>query len=133
MVRIYSRSSETSMAKCSLCQTSLPWSTSVFRSSAAALVRSHYHQRLDLDPSHMRLRFWVRVVCAVDILFLILFYLALTKESLSAFNSKFDLKLQGIQSVGVIGALGTVLVLIACLRSWKDNNYGWWAKVWNLL
>jgi hypothetical protein len=99
---------------------------------AAAVVRGHYHQRLDLDPRHKRLRFWVRVVCAVDIFFLIAFYLALTNESAGAFSPKLDLKLQAIQCVGVAGALGTVLVLLACIRSWKDHNFGWWGKVWNL-
>src|SRR6266700_515730 len=99
---------------------------------AAAAVRSHYHQRLDLDPRHKRLRFWVRVVCAVDIFFLVTFYLVLTHEGAGTFSPKLDLKLQAIQCVGVAGVLGTVLVLLACLRSWKDNNFGWWAKVWNL-
>jgi hypothetical protein len=98
---------------------------------AAAMVRGHYHQRLDLDPRHKRLRFWVRVVCAVDIFFLVAFYLALTNEAAGAFSPKLDLKLQALQGVGVAGALGTVLVLLACVRSWKDNNFGWWAKVWN--
>jgi hypothetical protein len=81
----------------------------------------------------MRLRFWVRMVCAVDIFFLVAFYLALTNESASTFSSRHDLKFQAIQGVGVMGALGTVLVLLACFRSWKDNNFGWWAKVWNFL
>src|SRR5205807_5879961 len=38
----------------------------------AAVIRGHYHQRLELDPSYMRLRPWVRVVCAVDVIFLII-------------------------------------------------------------
>ncbi len=99
----------------------------------AAVVRSHYHHRLELDPRHMRLRFWVRIVCAVNIIFLLTFYLTLTGESTSAFSTKYDLKFQVIQGVGVLGALGTVLVLMGCVRSWKDNNFGWWAKVWNFL
>jgi len=33
----------------------------------------------------------------------------------------------------VLGALGTLLVLIACLRSWRDRNLWIWAKVWNFL
>jgi hypothetical protein len=99
----------------------------------AAMIRGHYHQRLDLDPSYMRLRPWVRVVCAVDISFLVIFLTVLTNAGVSALSSKNDLKFHAIQSLGVLGALGTMVVLLACLRSWKDPQAWFWGKVWNLL
>jgi CubicO group peptidase (beta-lactamase class C family) len=99
----------------------------------AAIIRGHYHQRLDLDSSYMRLRPWVRVVCAVDIAFLVIFVTVLTNAGTSALSSKNDFKFHAIQSLGVLGALGTVIVVLACLRSWKDPQAWFWGKAWNLI
>ena len=99
----------------------------------ASIIRGHYHQRLELDPGYMRLRPWVRGVCAVNIGFLVYFFVAITSDDPGALSSRSDLKLQAIQAFGWIGALGTVVVFLACLRSWKDNHVWFWAKVWNLL
>lgn len=99
----------------------------------AAIVRKHYRQRLELNAGYMRLRPWVRAVCAVDIAFLLIFFIAITSEGLGALSSRNDSKLHAIQILGVLGALGTVVVLIACLRSWRDQQVWFWAKVWNLL
>ncbi len=99
----------------------------------AAIIREHYHQRLDLDPSYMRLRPWVRVFCAVDIVFLIVFLMVLTSAGPNALSSRTDFKFHAIQSLGVLGAIGTAVVLMAALRSWKDPHAWFWGKVWNLL
>ena len=99
----------------------------------AAVIRGHYHQRLDLDSSYMRLRPWVRVVCAVDITFIAIFLTVLTSGGINALSSKTDFKFHAIQSLGVLGALGTIVVLLACLRSWRDPHAWFWGKVWNLI
>jgi CubicO group peptidase (beta-lactamase class C family) len=99
----------------------------------AAIIRGHYHQRLELDPEYMRLRPWVRVVCAVDIAFLVIFLMVLTSGGINTLSSRSDLKFHAIQPLGVLGALGTVVVLLASLRSWRDPHAWFWGKVWNLL
>jgi CubicO group peptidase (beta-lactamase class C family) len=99
----------------------------------AAIIRGHYRQRLELDAGYMRMRPWVRVVCAVDIAFLVIFFLAITSDSPGALSARSDIKLQAIQVLGLTGALGTVVVFLACLRSWRDHHLWFWAKVWNLL
>ena len=99
----------------------------------AAIIRGHYHQRLELDPSYLRLRPWVRVICAVDIAFLLIFLTVLTSGGIGALSSRTDLKFHAIQALGILGALGTVIVLMASLRSWKDPQAWFWGKVWNLL
>jgi CubicO group peptidase (beta-lactamase class C family) len=99
----------------------------------AAIIRGHYHQQLDLDPTYMRLRPWVRVVCAVDIAFLTIFLMVLSSAGPTALSSKTDFKFHAIQSLGVLGALGTAIVLLASLRSWRDPHAWFWGKVWNLL
>ena len=99
----------------------------------AAIIRGHYHQRLELDASYMRLRPWVRVVCAADIAFLLIFLMVLTSGGINALSSKTDFKFHTIQFLGVLGALGTIIVLLASLRSWRDPHAWFWGKVWNLL
>src|SRR6476661_3229267 len=99
----------------------------------AAIIRGHYHQRLELDPSYLRLRPWVRVICAVDIAFLLIFLTVLTSGGINVLSSRTDLKFQAIQFLGLMGALGTVVVLVASLRSWRDPRAWFWGKVWNLL
>jgi hypothetical protein len=37
------------------------------------------------------------------------------------------------QDVGVLGAIGVLLVFIACWRSWSDRSVGAGAKMWNVL
>jgi hypothetical protein len=99
----------------------------------AAMIRAHYRQRLDLNVSYMRLRLWVPLVCAIDIVFLVLFLVVLSSDGLNALTSRNDFKFHAIQSLGVIGALGTVVVILACLRSWKDPQMWFWTRIWNLL
>ena len=99
----------------------------------AAIIRGHFHQRLELDPGYMRLRPWVRLVCALIIAFLVIFFLVITSDSPGALSSSNDTKLQAIQLLGLIGALGTVVVFLACLRSWRDQHVWFWTKVWNFL
>jgi CubicO group peptidase (beta-lactamase class C family) len=99
----------------------------------AYMVRSHFRVRLDLDANYMRLRPWVRVVCAVDIAFLLIFFLAITSDSPGALSARSDAKLHAIQVLGLAGALGTFIVFLAFLRSWRDQHAWFWTKVWNLL
>ncbi|HWS17044.1 MAG TPA: hypothetical protein VN223_03480, partial [Candidatus Elarobacter sp.] len=99
----------------------------------AAIIRGHYHQQLNLDSAYLRLRPWVRIVCAVDVAFLMIFLTVLSSAGPSALSSRTDLKFHAIQSLGVLGALGTVVVLLACLRSMRDPQAWFWSKAWNLL
>lgn len=99
----------------------------------AAIIRGHYHQQLALDSKYMRLRPWVRIVCAVDIAFLVIFLTILTNVGPNGLSSRTDFKFHAIQSLGIVGALGTIVVLLACLRSWRDPQAWFWSKVWNLL
>ncbi|HZD93710.1 MAG TPA: hypothetical protein VE133_05610, partial [Candidatus Sulfotelmatobacter sp.] len=99
----------------------------------AAIVRSHYHQRLELDAAYMRLRPWVRLVCAVNIAFLILFFLTISSNSITALSSRNDLKFHVVQALGVLGAAGILVVVLAAFHSWSDSHVWFWTKVWNLL
>lgn len=100
---------------------------------AGALIRRHYHQRLEMETPQRRGRLWIRLVCALNITFIAVLLQTFSNAGAGSFSEKLDLHLNLIQAVGVLGAMGTVLVLIACLRAWRDPNQWVWAKVWNLL
>ncbi|HET9280957.1 MAG TPA: hypothetical protein VFR24_03240, partial [Candidatus Angelobacter sp.] len=98
-----------------------------------AIVRLHYHHRLELDAKSLRLRPWVRLVCAIDIAFLLIFFKVVTSDSLATLSSRNDLKFHLIQTLGAVGAVGIVVVVLACLSSWRDPHEWFWSKMWNLL
>ena len=97
------------------------------------LIRNHYHQRLEMDAGLLRARTWIRLVCALDLAFVILLLLTFSSVNPGLLSGKLDLRLNFYQGIGVLGALGTLLVLIACIRTWRDSNVWFWTKVWNLL
>ncbi|HEX7289323.1 MAG TPA: serine hydrolase domain-containing protein [Candidatus Angelobacter sp.] len=99
----------------------------------SAFVRRHYHHRMEMDPATMQGRLWVRLVCALCILFIVAFSLTLSGGNPGDFSGKLDLRIHMVQALGVLGALGTILVLIACVRSWRDRNLWWFAKFWNFV
>jgi CubicO group peptidase (beta-lactamase class C family) len=98
-----------------------------------AMIRRHYHQRLELDAGQRRDRLWIRLVCALDIIFVVAMIHAFSNLEAGGLSESLDLQLNLIQAVAVLGALGTLLVLIACLRAWRDRNLWLWAKVGNFL
>ena len=38
-----------------------------------------------------------------------------------------------MQVVGLLGALGTLIAINYCLRSWESEGLWFWTKVWNTL
>jgi hypothetical protein len=98
-----------------------------------AFVRAHYHHRLEIQPATQQGRLWTRLVCALDIIFVVALALTLSSDSPGVLSEKTDLRIHLTQIVGVLGAVGTILVIIACLRSWHDRNLWWFAKVWNFV
>ncbi|MGE5324852.1 MAG: serine hydrolase domain-containing protein [Actinomycetota bacterium] len=100
---------------------------------AGAMIRRHYHYRLELEPRTMQGRLWIRLVCALNIIFVLGMLAALSGGNPGDFSEKLDLRIHGMQVIGAFGATGIILVLMGALRSWRDHNAWWWAKVWNLV
>jgi hypothetical protein len=98
---------------------------------AGALVRAHYRQRLAITPATQQGRLWIRLVCALDIIFCIGLALILSSDSPAVLSEKTDLRIHILQIAGWMGTIGTVLVVLACIRSWRDPNAWSWSKVWN--
>jgi CubicO group peptidase (beta-lactamase class C family) len=100
---------------------------------AGALVRRHYHHRLEMDEPTRQSRLWIRLVCALNLIFAFGMLLALSGDDPGGLSEKSDLKIHLLQAVGVLGAAGVVLVFIGVVRSWRDRTMWWWSKAWNLM
>src|SRR5262249_7132160 len=98
-----------------------------------ALARSHYHQRLELDQYQLHARLWIRLVCALNIIFVLALLATFANAEAGDLNEKLDLRINLIQVIGALGVAGLLLVIIGCWRSWSDRSVGAWAKLWNFL
>ena len=97
---------------------------------AASAVRWHYGWKLNLSPAQRRLRTLVRIVCLLDLVF-VLSPLAL----LPAFgdpgilSSRLDPWIRLLQIVGWLGVVGTLLALYNFVRSWANEKRWWFTKI----
>lgn len=98
-----------------------------------AFVRRHYHHRLEMEEPTQQGRLWIRLVCALNLIFILGMLLVLSGNDPGALTEKTDLRIHLLQGIGVLGAAGIVLVFIGALRSWRERNIWWWSKAWNLL
>jgi len=98
-------------------------------------VRRHYGQTLKLSPTLAKLRPWVRVVCAVDLVFVAVFVtvVVLVEKYLSIFSSRTDIWFHLLQLFGFLGALGGLVMLWNAIASWRDPERGLWSKLGDTL
>jgi CubicO group peptidase (beta-lactamase class C family) len=82
------------------------------------LLRRHYGKKLQLSPRDRWLRISTRVVCAINVLFVLLLAVVLSSgEGATALNG-IDGRLHGLQALGVIGAIGALVVVYNAARTW---------------
>lgn len=100
-----------------------------------AVLRHHYQKRLELAGQYRALRGWMRVVCAVDLIFLALFaeWITRAQDDLNLLSSSFDGRLHALQLLGAIGVAGTALAVCYCVYSWTKPSLWVWARIWNTL
>ena len=97
----------------------------------AWFVRRHYGHKLELTPMERRLRIAVRLVFALDLFFLaamagLVVYGISHLDFLSdRGNTWFHL----VQAIGVLGAIGTLLVLYNAIRTWTNKRSRIWGKL----
>jgi CubicO group peptidase (beta-lactamase class C family) len=100
----------------------------------AASLRRHYGKPLTLDPPARRIRWILRIVCALDTLFFLGFVLAFSGlEKPGGLGASGDFWLHLIQIIGVLGGIGALYALFAAVVSWGDKQQWLWYRIWNVL
>jgi hypothetical protein len=94
-------------------------------------VRRHYGHKLELSPRERLLRILVRVVFALNLIFVAaLFGLTMYGlEHLEVFSDRGSTWFRLIQIVGLIGAIGTLVVLINAALTWFGKHRSVWMKL----
>jgi CubicO group peptidase (beta-lactamase class C family) len=97
----------------------------------AWLVRRHYGRKLELTTWEWRLRLLVRIVFALDLIFIVAFLIFGVQASshyelLSDAGNRW---LRLIQIIGVIGAIGTLIVFANAVHAWLSSRYPIWGKL----
>jgi len=98
-----------------------------------ASIRWHYGTKLDLTSSEKRLRLAVRIVCIVDLLFAVgwLIFISGTNDVTNLSRSR-DPLLYLLEILGVIAAMGTLIVILHAFRSWVKTGKWIWAKLFDV-
>ena len=97
----------------------------------AALLRKHYRQPLNVEPERRGVRLLTRLVCLVNLLFLVAFLLffSLAEKDIGMLSPKFNALIRIIQLVGWLGVIGTIVALLNAMRAWREPG-GWlWGKI----
>jgi CubicO group peptidase (beta-lactamase class C family) len=97
----------------------------------AGLVRRHYAKPLMLTAGQRRLRRAVRLVCALDLAFLVGWAsILLGLNDVAALNQQLDPWMRLLQVVGWLGIAGLVVTLDNLVRVWETPRW-WWTRLWD--
>jgi CubicO group peptidase (beta-lactamase class C family) len=94
-------------------------------------VRWHYGRKLDLSTPECRMRLWTRLVCLIDLAFLLAWiaFGSFAEKHLSLLSDSFDPWLRVMQFLGLLGVLGTLVALYNCVTAWRNPNRWLWSKL----
>jgi len=97
----------------------------------AALVRRHYAKPLMLTAGQRRLRLAVRVVCVLDLAFIVGWgSIILGLNDVAALSQQLDPWMRLMQVVGWLGVVGLVATLDNLVRVWETPHW-WWVRLWD--
>jgi len=101
----------------------------------AWFVRRHYGSKLELNGLERLLRFLVRLVFALDLIFVAALFALVTYglSHLEIFTDRGTMWFRIIQTIGMIGAVGTLVVLINALFAWGSKRRSFWIKLQSAL
>ena len=94
-------------------------------------VRRHYGHKLELTSRERLFRILVRVVFALDLIFVAALFGLTTYglQHLEVFSDRGTLWFRLIQIVGVIGAIGTLVVVANAAFTWFGKRWSIWMKI----
>ena len=97
----------------------------------AALIRKRYARPLPLSPRDRLLFRLSRVVCILEIGFIALVGLPMSRAdtNVSYIGDGLNPWLTASHITGWLAALGLIVLAITALRFWKTPDLGWWARV----
>jgi CubicO group peptidase (beta-lactamase class C family) len=97
----------------------------------AAILRRHYSHPLNLPANERRLRIWVRIVCLLDVIFVLGFvaFFAAGLKDIGIFSPRYNPLLRLIQVAGWLGVLGTLVAVYNMFRSWSSPQRWFWSKL----
>ena len=97
----------------------------------AWMARRHYSQTLDLTPKEKWLRRGIWIVFALDLICVIglvaLLTYAMSHIEMLGDGKKFWFHI--FQVIGILGAIGTLLVLFNAVQAWMSTRYRIWGKL----
>ena len=97
----------------------------------AWFVRRHYGHRLELSSSERLLRIAVRIVFALNLIFIAALF-GLTMYGLThleIFSDRGSTWFRLAQMIGLVGAAGTVVVLVNAIAAWISKRRRIWGKL----
>jgi CubicO group peptidase (beta-lactamase class C family) len=97
----------------------------------AWFVRRHYGHKLEQTRRERRLRLAVRLVFAVDLVFTVVMISLVVYglTHLEVFSDRGNVWFHLIQMIGVLGAIGTLVVLYNAIQSWRNREKRIWSKL----
>lgn len=96
-------------------------------------IRKHYGRPLQLTLQQKRSRLAVRLVCVIDLLFVIAWAVLISKaDNPGAASRKMDPWIILIMIVGVVGALGSLIAIFHALRGWRQKETWVWTRVFDV-
>jgi CubicO group peptidase (beta-lactamase class C family) len=98
-----------------------------------AAIRWHYGTKLNLTAPEKRLRLAIRIVCILDLVFVVgwIVFISGTNEVGNLSRSR-DPFLYFLEILGVVGALGTLIVILNSVRSWTKAGKWIWARLFDV-
>ncbi|HJQ69015.1 MAG TPA: serine hydrolase domain-containing protein [Blastocatellia bacterium] len=97
----------------------------------AWFVRRHYGHKLEMTPTERRLRLGVRIVFALDIIFIAAMagLLIYGFTNLEVFSDRGNIWFHIIQVIGIIGAIGSLVVIYNAIKAWAKKGNSIWRRL----
>jgi len=97
----------------------------------AWFVRRHYGRKLEWTGRDRLLRILVRLVFLIDLIFIVAFFALVTYglTHLEILSDRGTIWFRIVQTIGIIGAVGTLVALFNAFVTWTGRRWSIWMKL----